>query len=113
MTSPLVRAVQTAEPLVMELTPGQQPVVSDRLAAGELRPRKLSKAVTEVGGKIVVLVGHQPDLGEYAVWLLGADGEVKFEKGAAACVGVGNGDIEEGCGTLEWLIPPAWFLPAG
>jgi phosphohistidine phosphatase SixA len=103
--------VQTAEPLAAELTPGKPPAVSERLAAGELKPRKLSKAVTEVGGKVVVLVGHQPDLGEYAAWLLGSDGDIKFEKGGAACVAVG--DVEEGSGTLEWLVPPAWFLPAG
>jgi phosphohistidine phosphatase len=112
VTSPLVRAVQTAEPLAAELTPGKPPVVSERLAMGELKPKKLSKSLSEMGGAVLVLVGHQPDMGEYAAWLLDAEDEnIKFEKGAAACIAI-DGDIEAGGGLLEWLIPPGWFMPS-
>jgi phosphohistidine phosphatase len=110
VTSPLVRAVQTGEPLVAELTPDRQPVVTDRLAQGTLKPKKLSKAVEEVGGDLLVLVGHQPDINEYAAWLIGAEGgAVEFEKAAAACIDCG-GDIEKGSAMLEWLVPPEWFM---
>jgi phosphohistidine phosphatase len=110
VTSPLVRAIQTGEPLVADLTPDRQPVVTDRLAQGTLKPKKLSKAVEEVGGEVLILVGHQPDIGEYAGWLLGSEeGSVAFEKSAAACIECGD-EIEKGVGMLEWLVPPAWFM---
>jgi len=112
VTSPLVRAVQTGEPLVSELTPGTPAVVTDRLSQGELRPKKLSKVVEEIGGGVMILVGHQPDIGEYAGWLLETEDDgIKFEKAAAACFDIKD-DIEEGGGVLEWLITPTWFMPA-
>ena len=87
LSSPLVRACETAEPLAKELTPGKEFVITERLAAGELRPKKLSRAVLEQATEMAVLVGHMPDLGEYAEWLLDAeDGSVGFEKAAAASV---------------------------
>jgi phosphohistidine phosphatase len=111
LTSPLVRAVQTAEPLAAELTPGTPAAVNDWLVIGELRPKKLTRAAAEVGS-VVVLVGHQPDMGEYLEWLLGPAGDnIKFAKAAAACVAVG-GDAQAGSGVLEWFVTPLWFMPS-
>lgn len=109
LTSPLVRAVQTAEPLVAELTPERPCIVTDRLAQGSLKPKKLSKAAAEVGGDVLVLVGHEPDLSDYAAWLLEADGGVKFAKAGAACFEIED-EIEKGGGVLEWMITPGWFM---
>jgi phosphohistidine phosphatase len=110
VSSPFVRAVETAEKLVERLTPGQEFVVTERLASGELKPKKLSKLVFELGGT-PVLVGHMPDLAEYAAWLLDSEPEaIEFDKAAVACLNCRH-QIARGAGVLEWLVPPQWFLP--
>ena len=109
ITSPLIRAIETAEPLVGTLTPGKEYVITERLACGEMKPKKLSKLVFETGG-LPVLVGHMPDLAEYANWLIGAGGEgVDFDKAAVACINCRH-EIAKGAGVLEWHVPPAWFM---
>lgn len=113
LTSPLVRAVQTAGPLAAALTPGKEAVVTEWLAQDGLRPKKLSRFVIEQAADPVVLVGHEPDLSEYAAWLLdGEDGCVEFDKAGAACVFCPH-TVARGGGTLEWLVPPGWFMPTG
>lgn len=110
-TSPLTRTLQTAEALA---PPGVGVVAVDLLKPDELRPKKLSKQVAELGAKTVVLVGHMPDIATYAAWLLGVGEQaVPFAKGAAACIGVGRGEVGEGCGVLEWFVTPEWCEPAG
>lgn len=110
LSSPLVRAIQTTEILQAVLTPGQEYVVTDRLALGELKPKKLSKLTSE-GGGLPVLVGHMPDLALYAAWLLGtSEDAIDFDKAAAACIHCRNA-VAKGTGVLEWLITPAWYLP--
>jgi phosphohistidine phosphatase len=113
VTSPLVRAVETAEPL-LPLLPGseKEPVLCDYLAMGELRPKKLARLVADLGVETVILVGHNPDLSAYAGWLLGADETaIELEKGAAALIEF-DGEVEKGAGRLGWLVTPGWFMGA-
>lgn len=111
LSSPMVRAVETAEPLAKILTPGKEIVVTEWLAQEELRPKKLSRTAAEQAADPVVMVGHMPDLGEYAAWLLDADdGSIDFDKAAAASINCPDG-IWKGGGVLEWLVPPGWFIP--
>ncbi|WP_161967409.1 SixA phosphatase family protein [Fimbriiglobus ruber] len=109
LTSPFVRAVQTAEPL-MRLLPGEQaaPPTSDLLAAGELRKKKLTRAVNGLGHEVVILVGHMPDMAVYTAWLIGSTASgIAFDKGAAALISF-EGGASKGDGVLEWLITPEW-----
>jgi phosphohistidine phosphatase len=113
LTSPLVRARETAEPL-LPLLPGpeREPVVTDYLAVGELRPKKLAKLIADVGSETVILVGHNPDLSAYAGWLLGTDETaIELEKGAAAFIEF-DGEVEKGAGRLGWLVTPGWYMGA-
>jgi len=115
VTSPTVRTAQTAEAFVA-LLPAEHAILTVNLLLkpDELRPKKLSKQVAELGAKTVVLVGHMPDIATYAAWLLGVGEQaVPFAKGAAACIGVGRGEVGEGCGVLEWFVTPEWCEPAG
>ena len=50
--------------------PAPELMVCDELVPGT-RPRKLAKALADVQGSSVALVGHQPDLGEWCAWLIG------------------------------------------
>jgi phosphohistidine phosphatase SixA len=75
-----------------------------------MKRRKLTKYVEGLHADVAVLVGHNPDLSEYAEWLMGADaGVVALEKAAAASFRF-DGPAGKGAGALEWLITPGWFM---
>ena len=110
VTSPLVRTMQTAEPL-LALLAGEphQPVSCSFLAPDYYRPKKLSKFLTGLGGDVLCVVGHNPTLSEYAAWLLGAyDAAVDLEKGAA-CLIAFEDEVRKGSGKLGWMVTPAWL----
>lgn len=108
VSSPLLRAQQTAEPL-LELAGGEL-VTIDELAPDTHKPKKLARAVADLGVGAVVAVGHLPDIAFFAGWLLGTGGPgVAFDKGTAALIDLGA-KVEESTGTLEWLVTPGWYL---
>ncbi len=113
VSSPLVRAQQTSTDLIDGLPPTRDLIFCDHLASGELKPRKLSKFLAVVGVEHLAAVGHQPDLGAYAEWLIGAeDGSLPFEKAGAACVEFDDVP-RKGAGRLLWVVTPEWFMDPG
>ena len=109
-SSPAIRAKHTADALGSLLPTGSEITVTDKLAVDQLRPRKLSKEIVEYDADTIVIVGHMPDLGIYAAWVLGAgDRILRFEKAGAACFRVDGKEIQEGAGVLEWFITPEWY----
>src|SRR5262245_10784642 len=71
LTSPLLRARQTAEALLQHwgnATPELR--VCDELAIGGKR-RKIARRLADMGTDSVGVVGHQPDLSRFAAWLMG------------------------------------------
>lgn len=110
VSSPLVRAHQTAAALADSAKPTLPDVLEcDLLAPGELRPRKLSKYLAEVGVESVAIVGHMPELGRFAEWLIGAEkGTLPLAKSAAACFEF-DGGPEKSSGELLWVVTPDWF----
>ena len=102
LTSPLVRAAETAAVLAEVLAPGVRPETFAPLAPGHA-PREVREALPEDEGT-VVLVGHEPDLGELASWLLtgSTDGmQLPFRKAGAAAI-----ELQAGEGTLRWMLAP-------
>jgi phosphohistidine phosphatase len=105
LTSPLVRAKQTAEILVdglkstpaMTVLPALAPGISPEVAAEALAQFK--KAQT------IALVGHEPGLGELGAWLIGADAPLVFKKGGVARIDV-PAIPPTGAGQLIWLATP-------
>jgi len=108
LSSPLVRARQTAD-IVAARTTGDPTVVNtDALApdgdfhaimtALEKHPRKLR----------IALVGHEPGLGELAARLIGARRAIALKKGSVCRI-----DVDEvpptGPGRLRWLMPSAFL----
>lgn len=77
IASPARRAVQTAKGLGMEFEE------RDALAPGASAAAILREAGWPHGKRPVVIVGHQPTLGEAAARILGTPGEVSIRKGAA------------------------------
>jgi len=107
-TSPLVRTVKTAE-ILLKVWSKPELVLE---TCNELKPggklRKLSKTLLKSGGEKIGLVGHMPQLGEFAAWLLGyKKAQIEFAKGGAAMVTCGDVPFK-GHGALEWLITPEW-----
>lgn len=106
LTSPLVRARETAQILAAGLKPKPAIAEVEALAPGG-RPQAVLEAIKTHAKRYrrLALVGHEPDLGELAARLLAARGNVEFKKGGAALIEV-SGATPGGPGTLRWMLPP-------
>jgi phosphohistidine phosphatase len=104
LTSPLVRARQTAE-LLSQAT-GDTPIETlETLAPGERGAATLVK-LRRMHVDRIALVGHEPDLGQLAAALLGASRPLPFKKGGICRIDLEwHGASAEG--TLIWFLPPA------
>jgi phosphohistidine phosphatase len=110
VASPLVRAHQTAVELLNVWSPDNRPVTCDALAPERLKPNKLSDFLAAVPGDRVAAVGHMPELGAYAEWLIGAyAGTIHLAKAGAACIEF-KGDPDKAAGKLLWLVSPEWLV---
>ncbi|MCI0642369.1 MAG: phosphohistidine phosphatase SixA [Gemmataceae bacterium] len=109
LTSPLVRARQTAD-LMLRSWNGTAPelVVCDDLVP-DAKPRKLARFLRKAGGEKIGLVGHLPHIAIMAAWLIGyKKAQIELAKAGVAHVACANG-LKKGMGSLEWLVTPAWF----
>jgi phosphohistidine phosphatase len=108
VTSPLLRARQTAEGLLQELSaPKPELHICDHLAPGGKR-RKLTRFLCGLGAESVAIVGHMPDLGEYAGWLIGSrKAQIDLAKAGVACIHFED-EPDKGAGALAWMVTPQW-----
>jgi phosphohistidine phosphatase len=113
VTSPLVRARQTAEGVQRQFTGERLAIeVADELAPGG-RVKRLAKYLRGLTAESVALVGHQPDLGEWTAWLIGSKkAQIDLAKAGVALVSCPE-EIRRGGGTLVWLVTPDWLGGAG
>lgn len=108
LTSPLVRAAQTAAIVAKILGPRHGPLASDALAPGG-RPEAVLRALHGHGAEIerAILVGHMPDLGKLAGWLVwGRDDAIVTLRTAGVCRVELPPRAAPGDGELRWLLPP-------
>jgi len=112
VTSPLVRARQTADVLAEEMK-GKPPIAT----ADALAPAGSSAAVMQELAKYVrlarvALVGHEPNLGELAAQLIGARTPLEFKKGGMCRI-----DFDmlppKGGGMLRWFLTPKMLRKLG
>jgi phosphohistidine phosphatase len=101
LTSPFRRADGTAQVLARVLGVDRVERL-DALAPGG-SPRKLLDSVPQIEGA-VVLVGHEPDLGQLGAQLIGSI-PLPLKK-AGACAIAFDGQLAPGAGTLLWLATP-------
>jgi len=111
-TSPLRRALQTAELMARGLRMARPPVVVDCLAPD----RTAREVVAELQGlrplpDALMLVGHEPMLSRLAAWLCTGDPEgLDLDLKKCGLIRLDLDKIQAGrCATLEWLIAPRWF----
>jgi phosphohistidine phosphatase len=101
VSSPKVRALQTAEIVAKEL--GMTVRTDARLAESFGRP-ELWALLDELGAPEPMLVGHDPDLSTLLGYLIDAAG-ISLRKGALATVDLSS-KLGDGDAVLRWLVPP-------
>jgi phosphohistidine phosphatase len=105
LTSPLLRAKQTADLLANGLKPVPAVEILNELGPGGA-PAKVAEALGSVSARrSVALVGHEPGLGELAAWLVGAKTPFEFKKGGICRIDL-PGPPMGGSGQLIWLATP-------
>ena len=106
VTSPLIRAKETAEILQSEL--GGELHTSDSLAPG-VTPANVFRFLSKFpDANEIVLAGHEPDMGDLVKVLVGGGIEfsMPFTQAGVCCVEVV--DVPPSmAGILKWLITPA------
>jgi phosphohistidine phosphatase len=105
LTSPLVRARQTAEIVAAGLAPRPSIVNVDALTPAGTFAALAADLEKHARKTSIALVGHEPNIGEIAARLLGSRHPIEFKKGAVCRI-----DVDElpphGPGDLRWFLPP-------
>ncbi|HEU5070414.1 MAG TPA: phosphohistidine phosphatase SixA [Verrucomicrobiae bacterium] len=113
LTSPYVRAHQTAEIIAVTLRRKKQLHLCAPLAGGG-DPKQLIAAINRQHGdaESVMLVGHEPDLSQLASWLItgAADGAALELKKGGLCLLEAETLRAGRCARLRWLLPPRILL---
>ena len=102
LTSPLLRATQTADLLAAGLEPSPPVEIVEPLAPG-VTPKALAGVLSRAKRARIAVVGHEPDLGALAAHLVGASRPLAFRKGGVCRVDL---DGPGGPGRLAWFAPP-------
>ncbi len=115
LSSPYVRARQTAEIVAEALKTGRTLKLSEHLeVAGDARKLVQELRSKHSSASSVILVGHEPYLSDLISVLLLGDTRLALtmKKGAVCKLTVDS--LKYGrCATLEWLIPPAVSVEIG
>jgi phosphohistidine phosphatase len=104
LSSPLLRARQTAEIIAKELKFSGKCEARDELSNGTTTPSLLKALQPYASRAEIILVGHMPSLSEHLAALIGggkAEG-LALGKGGAACVDLDQ--LRVGGGQLRWLM---------
>lgn len=105
LTSPLVRAKQTAEIVAAALDARPAVTVIESLAPGAAYAALIADLEKHARKSRIALVGHEPGIGELAARFIGSRHAIEFKKGAICRI-----DLEEipptGPGDLRWFLPP-------
>ena len=112
ITSPLVRAKQTADVFVQHLQTKPSLSISDALAPAGSPAAVVQDIVKQARKGRIALVGHEPNLGELAARLIGSRTPLGFKKG-----GICRIDFEvlppKGVGHLRWFVTPKMLRKIG
>jgi phosphohistidine phosphatase len=109
LTSPLLRAKQTAETVIASWGDGAPPLEECAALAPGGKKKKLLRELLAAGSEAVGVVGHNPDLGVLIGWLIGEkEVNLALAKAGVACIAFEGSPCKE-CGTLAWMVTPAWY----
>ena len=105
LTSPLVRARQTAEILAGAIDPRPSLVNLDSLVPDASYAALVADLEKHARKTHIALVGHEPGIGELAARLIGSRHSIEFKKGAVCRIDVDDFP-PNGPGDLRWLLTP-------
>jgi len=105
LTSPLVRARQTAEIIAAAFNPRPNLAAIDSLAPNGTYQAIMADLEKHARKARIALVGHEPDIGELAARLIGTRHAIEFKKGAVCRIDV-DALPPGGPGALQWFFPP-------
>jgi phosphohistidine phosphatase len=108
LSSPLRRAEETAALLATVLTPDRAAEIYPPLAPGHGATDILKGLQVHRRAHAVMLVGHQPDMGEFASFLLSGSAalaQLDFKKGGVAAIAV-PALPPRSSGMLRWFLTP-------
>ena len=106
LTSPLTRALETAQIVAAGLDPRPSVRSLPALAPGH-GPSSTATAIAAAtrDAQHVALVGHEPGLGALAAWLIGARSPVPFKKGGICRIDAAHWPPRRD-GQLIWMATP-------
>jgi phosphohistidine phosphatase len=104
-TSPLVRARQTADLLAAGVQGRPSVKLLDAIAPGHPPATVMAQLAKAAKRRCIALVGHEPDLGELAAYLIGARRPMPFKKGGMCRIDVASLSTKA-AGTLVWFVTP-------
>jgi phosphohistidine phosphatase len=104
ISSPLVRAEQTARLLCEGIGHAAGPVIDERLRPGAEWGDMARALADHPDAARACFVGHEPDFSRVVAQLTGAS-SIRMRKGGLACVEF-YGVPEPGSGELAWLLDP-------
>jgi phosphohistidine phosphatase len=105
LTSPLVRARQSAEVIAGALDARPPVVTVESLAPGAQYQTLLGELEKHARRPRIALVGHEPGIGELAARFAGSRHPIEFKKGAICRIDVEALPPPEP-GTLRWFLTP-------
>ena len=111
-TSPLTRALQTAE--ILAEAYGIEPATVPTLAPGQPTAALAAWLGSQLRHQAVAIVGHEPALSRAVSWFL-AGGErsfIELKKGAACLLECAD-HVGEGSATLQWALTPSQLRDLG
>jgi phosphohistidine phosphatase len=112
LTSPLVRARQTAEVLVPLVAATGAVKILDGLAPGGSASATIAALADHARHSSIALVGHEPDMGELAAKLIHSRTPIGFKKGAVCQIDV-EGLPPTRPGRLVWFATPKMLRRLG
>lgn len=104
--SPLTRCLQTAE--ICQSTYPEAQLVSTKNLSPDHSAKKLYNEIINYDVDSVVIVGHEPDLGQFLSWLLfrQATDHFPFKKAGIAKVDI----YASGRSYLKWIVRPKMVI---
>lgn len=105
VTSPLVRTRQTAEIISATLADHPKVVASDALTPEGTTNAAVKEIARHAKKERLAIVGHEPNIGELAAYLIGAATPIPFKKAAVCRIDFADPPAK-GAGELRWFLPP-------
>lgn len=109
VTSPYLRAFQSAEIIHRGLELKNELIIDKRIGCG-MKSKNIIEICEELDSSNIGFVGHEPDLSQaISDFISNSGANVKVNKSMIAKISF-EGKVRIGKGTLEFLIPPKAFI---